>query len=531
MRPALLLALVAAGCGDPKTGASLGAVDAGFVPMLPDGFVPRVVVTPPRFRDAGGDAGAIVPLDVGPCSCTPSSECVTAACVAGACVETPIADGTTCGEVSMGVCRRGTCVMRGCGDGIRERVGATREGCDDGDPVGLDACSSSCEPRVIEVPPVRGAEEAPSGPAASGAVDGTGMVLFVWTSRSEAGLAIHGRRYFVDGRVEPAAAGDPIVIVNDVPTATGPVVAGLRGGGWAVAWSDAADADGHSQDVLYQVVSPDGSVSRRQLANVTTRSDQFEQAIAPVGDGFVIAWTDDSGLSLEERDDGTRARLFTATGDPRGGEMIVPSTRAGSQRIPSVAPAATGEGWIATWTHVPVGSSVQTIRGRRFDGTLPMDAADEQLSGDYSYGAILTVLETGDWAATWVSRAADYDGDVHARVIEAAAPLTRGAPMIVSSRLSWRELAPTVAPLGGTDFLVAWQDGGTRNGVALASVGARALATESTWLSTAIDAHAEGDVFAFPSGDGTWLGWSAIGADGIDTAGHRGFFAYHLPRD
>lgn len=489
-----------------------------------------------RRADAGPgemptrDAGARLP-DAGDCVCA-SSPCASSRCVDGACVTSPLPDGTACGELADGACLRGSCRPRGCGDGIRDRGTSTlREGCDDGELSGLDACSAMCEPRIVEVPPVRGMEEAPSGPGASGAVDGTGAVLFVWTSRSAAGLAIHGRRYFADGRVEPAAVGDPIVIVSDVPTSTAPVVAGLRGGGWAVAWSDGADADGHSRDVLYQVVGRDGSVSARRLANVTTRYDQFEQAIAPAGDGFVIVWTDDSGLSLEERDAGTRARVFTAAGEPRGGEIIVQSTRGGSQRLPSVAPAATGEVWIATWTHVPSGSSLQTIRARRFDGSLPVDAADEQISSDDAHGATVTLLETGDWAAAWVSRASDYSGDVHARVIAAGTPLAMAAPTIVSSRLSWAELAPAPAPLAGSDFFVAWQDGGLRSGVAFAAVGGRALAPESTWLGPALDAREEGDVFAFPSGDGIWIGWSGLGADGIEGAGHRGFFAYHLPRD
>jgi hypothetical protein len=49
---------------------------------------------------------------------------------------------------------------------------------------------------------------------------------------------------------------------------------------------------------------------------------------------------------------GIRARRFGATGAPRGGELVVSTTRTGDQLEPDVA--ARADRWAVVWTEYPM---------------------------------------------------------------------------------------------------------------------------------------------------------------------------------
>jgi cysteine-rich repeat protein len=84
-------------------------------------------------------------------SCGPGGACpVGTQCLRDVCVDTACdraGDAAPCANASVedGVCRLGSCVARGCGDGIRALDASGRpEACDDGNQLGGDGCSADC---------------------------------------------------------------------------------------------------------------------------------------------------------------------------------------------------------------------------------------------------------------------------------------------------------------------------------------------------------------------------------------------------
>lgn len=145
-----------------------------------DAFMPDAA-----FDDAALD-DAFVPdawaFDCGSCEERP---CQTLRCE-GSCEYELARDGTACGD---GVCVEGTCEVRRCGDGWRERgdSSAPFEECDDRNLVSGDGCSAACVPELIELDRRelgRAFEIAGTAPALG--VDGLGnrVILYVDGSTS-----------------------------------------------------------------------------------------------------------------------------------------------------------------------------------------------------------------------------------------------------------------------------------------------------------------------------------------------------------
>jgi len=326
--------LVASGCepGPPPdsdagedaasaSGGAEGGVDAGD---------DATVVAADAEIDAGTDAG---PACL-PSSCVALGVCETAACIDDVCVHTPVADGTVCDEVGAMLCVGGSCVMRGCGDGWREPGPApAREGCDDGNVVGGDACTARCAPRIFTIQ--SRTDKLDELPAM--AADRSGALLAAWTAQigvADPTVSLRARRF--DPRGVPLDAhGMPLDIATDVafgwPFET--TVAGLDAG-WVVAWS-APDGDGDLTGVRYALVASDGTVGAARTANETVAFVQSEPSLAPLTDGFVVSWTDESGADAD-----VRARRFNAAGVSTGHELAVASTAAGNQRSARVASAS-----------------------------------------------------------------------------------------------------------------------------------------------------------------------------------------------
>jgi hypothetical protein len=121
------------------------------------------------------------------------------------------------------------------------------------------------------------------------------------------------------------AAGSPIL--SNVPLIGGssgvdetdPDVAALTGGGFVVAWTDAA-GDGSSQGIRATILSNTGGTASGQfdiLVNTTTTGNQNEASVVALKDGgFVVTWEDDFAFAV-------RGQRFDATGHRIGSEFLV----------------------------------------------------------------------------------------------------------------------------------------------------------------------------------------------------------------
>ncbi|NOY91892.1 MAG: hypothetical protein GXP55_11905, partial [Deltaproteobacteria bacterium] len=351
----------------PDSGADAGddaamteaGIDSGMDAAVDSGMDAAVDASVDASTDAATDSGVDATIDATidatvdaptcPSPCRGSGECVTASCVGTACVETPVTNGTTCGELMGGVvthlCVAGACVLRGCGDGYREPgPSPMREACDDGNASELDACSTACEPQILDldVPPDTSYEAALG--AGSLAQSGSGPLLFVWLRDRFDHAEVVARRYSPEGVARPLAE-DPLVL-DDMASAfdASPSVAPLPGAaGWVVVWV-ARRAD-HAR-VLYRILSRAGFLGAERVADDEPTNQAAEPRVAALSSGFVIAWTATRAASTDPNG-GVRARVFDAMGAPTGPSFLPASDV--SQREDSPTLASDADEWLLVY--------------------------------------------------------------------------------------------------------------------------------------------------------------------------------------
>jgi uncharacterized delta-60 repeat protein len=189
-----------------------------------------------------------------------------------------------------------------------------------------------------------------------------------------------------------------------------PEVATLADGGHVVVWSASAgggNADASGFGVYQQRYDAAGSkIGNPQLVNSTTVNGQFSAGVAATGNGWVVTWT--SGLQ-DGSQSGIYTQRFDAGGTKAGGEVRVNATTTGDQHGPSIA-ELTGGAYVVTW-HGFNGPSAPDVFARVFN------AASVALTGEF-------IVST--------STAGNQD--------------------------PWGEYAESVAGLSGGRFVVVWQD-------------------------------------------------------------------------
>jgi Ca2+-binding RTX toxin-like protein len=174
----------------------------------------------------------------------------------------------------------------------------------------------------------------------------------------------------------------------------GSEIARLESGGYVVTWSDnsglGGDASGYS--VRAQVYDADGAKAGGEvLVNQVTDGDQYETSVTGLSDGrFVVVWEDSSG------DGNIKARIFGADGVADGPEFQVdPAEWGGSSYYPSVT--ALDDGGFAVLYHAGGVLAVQAFDG---SGTPSGDLFAEDFMFD-AEGLQITTLEDGRLALTW----------------------------------------------------------------------------------------------------------------------------------
>ncbi|MBZ0120615.1 MAG: hypothetical protein K8H88_26720, partial [Sandaracinaceae bacterium] len=354
--------------------------DDGGVEVTADGSVRSDAGLP----DGSSDAGPV-------CTCEPTGDCELATCDSGLCVRTPVTDGTLC---AIGICVSGSCVPRACGDGYREPgPDPAREACDDGNALDGDACNASCVPTPLVAGARSGEQAWPLGPAPSVAVDGLGNVLVVFRVSDPTGGSI-----VAASRLSPAGVLlDPLNTPIELGGYAGAgrvhyaSVAGLSGGGWAVAY-DELDGDGNEMGIVVRLVRPDGTVSSRIVANEVRGFDQTRPVVAAYLDGFVVAWSDYSDAPMPVSR--VRLRRFDAMGRPLTGDLLVSPDRL-QQNGPAQL-AASGDTLAVAFYHpAPEVNDSPAVHLRRLSGTAFVDATDMVLIPARAFDPALAPLASG----------------------------------------------------------------------------------------------------------------------------------------
>jgi hypothetical protein len=190
-------------------------------------------------------------------------------------------------------------------------------------------------------------------------------------------------------------------------------------------------------------------------------------ALARLSDGgFVLVWAD------ARPDQRIRVQRFDRLGGRIGPDFRADSV-AGLHRRPVVAGLANGLfviGWLARRVSQP-----QQVRFQIFDANAAPVGGEHGLDGGATMAAV-TALDTGRFVIAHVRNAADGEvldkSVVEVNVFEPTGAAS-GSATEVTGEQSILSDWPTLAPLPGGRFLVAWTQGGTAPAPALPNVKAK----------------------------------------------------------
>ena len=300
-------------------------------------------------------------------------------------------------------------------------------------------------------------------PKADMAADGTFWV--VWSGRGEGDRqGVFARRFAADGsaltdqvRVNTTRGGDQsradIGVASD--------------GSAVVVWHGVGDGD--HDGVFAQRLSATGElVGSETLVNETTSNVQAYPVIAVDTDGsFVVAWSSRNQDQMDGTagDWGVFARRFNADGTAIDGEFQVAVQTPGSQHLPAIDMADTGD-FVITWSSLGQDSDGWGVYARQFtaDGT---PGGETQVSSEEiasQRNSNVAVSSAGEFVITWMETRESRGWEVVARAFNTDGDAD-GDQFTVSenaNRLDLDVLAtPSVALNGFGNSVIAFQGDGT----------------------------------------------------------------------
>jgi hypothetical protein len=275
-----------------------------------------------------------------------------------------------------------------------------------------------------------------------------------------------------------------------------PKITTLSNGGFVIAWQDGsqgvggATGDGSSYAIKAKVFNALGeaighdATGHEFLVNSATESNQTVPQITALSDGgFVVVWQDAShGVDGAEGDtDGyaTKARVFKATGEQNGDEILVNSATAGDQAAAQITALSNG-GFVVTWQDYSQGVGGATEDGSSYAVKAKVfNALGEAIGHDATEHEILVnsataqdqaapqiaALSDGGFVIAWQDGSHGVDGaegDTTDYAVKAQAFTAEGTPIggevrvnTVTAGLQWM---PKLTALPDNGFVITWQD-------------------------------------------------------------------------
>ncbi|HTU09714.1 MAG TPA: cadherin domain-containing protein, partial [Allosphingosinicella sp.] len=269
-------------------------------------------------------------------------------------------------------------------------------------------------------------------------------------------------------------------LVNTTTTGNQSVsnVATLPSGRFVVTWIDgsATGGDTSSNAVRAQIFEANGTrVGTEFLVNTETANSQSSPAVTELaGGGFVIAWSDSSGIGGDASGSAVKAQVFSAAGVPVGGEFLVNATTFLSQGSSGINLVAMASGGFAV-AYGTVGSN-QGLIGCSVYVQL-FDAGGTKVGGELlvnedPYGNLNSVNVSalnGGFIVTWSQQDSSQDPsipvtyDLHAQMFDANGAKV-GPDFVVNTTTAGSQTTNDVDRLPGGGFLVTWVGTGA-NGV------------------------------------------------------------------
>jgi Cadherin domain len=214
----------------------------------------------------------------------------------------------------------------------------------------------------------------------------SGGYVVTWQTGNASDAEIYARVYKADG----TAAGAQFLVSDDHGSQTEGRVAGLTGGGFAVAWMTSDTSGLGVRGAVFD--SNSVKIGTEFAVNTSQSGNQIFPDVVALTDGnFVVAW-ENSGLA-----DGLTLQAFSPTGVKLGGEVVIASDPAVTETQLSLA-ALSGGGFVASWAQTSASAGYE-VRAQRFVVDPTANAAPELGAATRS----IPVAENGTTVATFAA--------------------------------------------------------------------------------------------------------------------------------
>ncbi|HEY9080496.1 calcium-binding protein, partial [Magnetovibrio sp.] len=266
---------------------------------------------------------------------------------------------------------------------------------------------------------------------------------------------------FTDGDITASLSNYGETRVNEYSSGyqMGPALAGLSGGGFAIAWSSYGQ-DGNNYGVYGKLYDTTGyEIDSEFRINSSTLNSQRDVSIAALLDGgFVVTWNSDG---QDGDGNGVYGQRFTASGATVGAQFRINTTTLADQDSSSVASLSDG-GYVVAWEsfrqdHPVTGNG---IYGQRYDVN-GNAAGSEFLINTYITDDQATPsvagLSGGGFVVVWQSNGQDSDGlGIYAQRFNADGS-ANGTEFVINTFTAGSQERPAVASLSTGGFVVTWQ--------------------------------------------------------------------------
>lgn len=274
---------------------------------------------------------------------------------------------------------------------------------------------------------------------AGGAADG---FVAVWEDGDN---AIRGQRLTASGT--PAGGEFLVNMLDDAPRQGKPAVAALDGGGFVVVWNNIL-----SGIVAQRFDAAGGKVGEDLRITASDKPYQDKPAVTAVaGGGFAVAW---EGKTSQTGVPNIFSQLVGADGVKLGGETVLSASGTGFGAFNGAA-AKFGDGYVVAWQDNSAGSEIKVqvfVEGGAKNG----DAATVATASGFVSSPTIAALKDGGFVAAWTSSDAPNTYAVTAQVFGSdGKPL--GDKVVVAAADTDFASLPDIAALPDGGFAVSWQ--------------------------------------------------------------------------
>lgn len=380
-----------------------------------------------------------------------------------------------------------------CGNGVIDQG----ELCDDGNNQSGDGCNSTCT-QIDDDDMVANAFTSGDQNQASAAGGGQHAIA-VWTDHASLdadGTSVNYRMFGDDGT--PQIVGqtnhhDKVANSTTAGDQHSPDVAVDENGAFVIVWVDMSNQGSQGADVKARLFNADGTpkvnthtgTSDEFLVHGLVNGNQTSPSVASTSLGFIVVWTDDSGVDGSGH--AVRARVFDPDGFPvvnsdtgDASAFTVNTNVTGAQIEPDVAADVNGQ-WVVAWTDSSGWSDTNgtgisaALLGYNGANGLGGDIAVNTTTADDQYQpAVLSQGNTG-FAVFWTDESNAHDpsfSGIRGRLFDPQGVATFNGvsndeqDFAINTTVNGRQEKPVAAVYGpgGSFFFVSWQDGSGSDG-------------------------------------------------------------------